>query len=88
MYKPTDGQISWLSYIPKYSFGDWLVISGYLSSLPVAHLSDDPRRRLVNTGDSTRIQDKLLRIPPGSLTCSVYSTVTRDLGLKSHPKDN
>ena len=31
---------------------------------------------------------KLLRIPPGSLTCSVYSTVTRDLGLPSHPKDN
>ena len=31
---------------------------------------------------------KLLRIPPGSLTCSAYSTVTRDLGLTSHPKDN
>ena len=26
-------------------------------------------------------------IPPGSLTCSVYSTVTRDLGLTAHPKD-
>ena len=31
---------------------------------------------------------KLLRAPPGSLTCSVYSTVTRDLGLTSHPKDS
>ena len=31
---------------------------------------------------------KLLRTPPGSLTCSVYSTVTRILGLKSHPRDN
>ena len=34
----------------------WLVISVYLSSLPVAHLSDAPRRRLVVTGDSARIQ--------------------------------
>ena len=25
--------------------------------------------------------------PPGSLTCSVYSTVTWDLCLTSHPKD-
>ena len=30
----------------------------YLSSLPVAHLSDGPRRRLVVTGDSARIQDE------------------------------
>ena len=30
---------------------------------------------------------KLLRNPPGSLTCSAYSTVTRDLGSTSHPKD-
>ena len=35
-----------------------LVISVYLSSLPVAHLSDDPRRRLVVTGNSARIQDE------------------------------
>ena len=35
-----------------------LVISVYLSSLPVAHLSDAPRRRLVVTGDSARIQDE------------------------------
>ena len=35
-----------------------LVFSVYLSSLPVAHLSDAPRRRLVVTGDSARIQDE------------------------------
>ena len=35
-----------------------LVISVYLSSLPVAHLSDAPRRRLVVTGGSARIQDE------------------------------
>ena len=33
-----------------------LIISVYLSSLLVAHLSDAPRRRLVVTGDSARIQ--------------------------------
>ena len=37
----------------------WLIISIYLSSLPVAHLSDAPRRRLVVTGDSARIQDEI-----------------------------
>ena len=37
---------------------DFLIISVYLSSLPVAHLSDAPRRRLVVTGDSARIQDE------------------------------
>ena len=30
----------------------------YLSSLPVVRLSDDPRRRLVVTGDSARVQDE------------------------------
>ena len=35
-----------------------LIISVYLSLLPVAHLSDAPRRRLVVTGDSARIQDE------------------------------
>ena len=35
-----------------------LVIYVYLSSLPVTHLSDAPRRRLVVTGDSARIQDE------------------------------
>ena len=36
-----------------------LVVSVHLSSLPVAHLSDAPRRRLVVTGDSARIQDEI-----------------------------
>ena len=31
---------------------------------------------------------KLLKALSGSLTCSVYNTVTPDLSLKSHPKDN
>ena len=35
-----------------------LIISVYLSSLPVAHLSDAPRRQLVVTGDSAKIQDE------------------------------
>ena len=35
-----------------------LIISVHLSSLPVAHLSDAPRRQLVVTGDSARIQDE------------------------------
>ena len=39
-----------------------------------SHLSDASRRRLVVTGDSAK---KLLRAPLGSLTCSVYSTVTQ-----------
>ena len=38
--------------------GKGLVISVYLSSLSVAHLSNGPRRRLVVTGDSARIQDE------------------------------
>ena len=52
-----------------------------LSSLLVAHLIDAPIRRLVVTGDSTRIQDEA---PPGSSVCSAYSTIKRDLGLTSH----
>ena len=36
----------------------YLFISIYLSSLPVAHLCNTPRRRLLVTGDSARIQDK------------------------------
>ena len=35
-----------------------LVVSVYLTSLPVAHLSEAPRGRLVVTGDSVRIQDE------------------------------
>ena len=65
-----------------------LVIFVYLSSLPVAHLSDALRRRLVVTGIVQEYRTKLLKAPPGSVTCSAYITVTRDLGLKSHPKDN
>ena len=30
---------------------------------------------------------KLLMVPPGYLTCSSNSTVTRNLSIKSHPKD-
>ena len=37
---------------------DWLIIFVYLSLLPVAHLSDASRRRLVVTGDSEKIQDE------------------------------
>ena len=40
----------------------WLVISSYLSSIPVAHLSDICRRKLVVTGDSARIQDETTEI--------------------------
>ena len=36
-----------------------LIISVYLSSRPVVHLSDAPRRRLVVTRDSARIQDEI-----------------------------
>ena len=36
----------------------WLLISVYLSSLPVSHLSDAPGRLLVVAGDSARIQDE------------------------------
>ena len=46
-----------MRYRPIYAI-DRLVISVYLSSLPVAHLSDAPRRWLVVTGDSARIQDE------------------------------
>ena len=62
----------------------WLLIYVCLLSLPVARLSDASRRRLVVTGDSARIQHETTRALPGSLMC----LVTRDLGLKSHPKDN
>ena len=77
-----------LCHLAAFSFrSSWLVISVYLSSQPVAHLSDAPRRRLVVTGIVQGYRTKLLRVPPGSLTCSTYSTVTRDLGLTSHPTD-
>ena len=35
-----------------------LIIFVYSSSLPVAYMSDAPRRRLVVTGDSAKIQDE------------------------------
>ena len=55
-----------------------LIIFVYLSSLPVAHLSDAPRRRLVVTGDSARIQDE---------TTENSAWFFSVLGLTSHPKD-
>ena len=42
-------------YIVRFFFS---FISVYLSSLPVAYLSDAPRGRLVVTGDSERVQDE------------------------------
>ena len=36
----------------------YMVIFVYLSSLPVAHLSDAPRRRLAVTGDNARKHDE------------------------------
>ena len=59
---------------------DWF---GYFRLFIVA-----PRRQLVVTGNSARYRTKLLRIQPGSFTCSEYSTVTWDLELTSHLKDN
>ena len=53
----------------------WLVISFYLSSLLVA-----PRTQLLRA-IVQGYRTKLLRPPPCSLTCSLYSIVTRDLGL-------
>ena len=44
-----------LRYPQNVRFG---VISVYLSPLPVMHLDDAPRRRLVVKGDSARIQDE------------------------------
>ena len=63
-----------------------LVISVYLSLLPVAYLSDAPRRRLVVTGDSARIQDETTESSTWLFNVLTYSTVTRDLGLTSRPK--
>ena len=60
----------------------WLVISIYLSSLSVVHQSNVPRRWLVVTGDSARIQDETTES-----FALFFNTVTRDLGLMSHPID-
>ena len=65
----------------------WFGYFVYSSSLPVAHLSDAPGRRLVVMGDSARIQDETTENSAWFFNVPVYSTVTRDLGLTSHPKD-
>ena len=59
---------------------------GLTTRPPVAHLSDTPRKWLLR-GIVQGYRTKLLRALPGCLTCLAYSTVTRDLGLTSHPKD-
>ena len=61
-----------------------LVTSVYLSSLPDA---PTPKDGYLLRGIVQGYRTKLLRAPPGSLTCPAYSTVKRDLGLMSHPKD-
>ena len=63
-----------MTFLP---FSACLFISAYLSLLPVSHLSDAPRRRLVVTGD--RVKGYRTKLP---------RAVTLGLGLKSHPKDN
>ena len=50
-------------------------------------MSDAPRKRLVLWWIVQGYRTKLLRATPGSLVCSVYSIVTWDLCLKSHPKE-
>ena len=57
---------------PAASVG-YFVISVNLLSLLVAHLSDAPRRRLVDTGMVQGYRTKLMRALPGSSTCLVYS---------------
>ena len=49
-----------------------------------------PRRRLVRMGDSARIQEETTESSAWffSMLGVHLSTVTRDLGLKSHPKDS
>ena len=54
-----------------------LVISVYLSSLLVTHLSDAPRRRLIITGNSARIQNKTTE----SSACSLILSQTTNFGL-------
>ena len=65
-----------------------LLVSVYLSSLPVAHVSDAPRRQLVVTGDSARIQDETTDSSAQFLRARLESTITGDLGLKSSPTKN
>ena len=54
----TDG-FNQVMFIQCWAYTELLVgFSVYLSSLPVSHLSNAPRRWLVVTGDSARIQDE------------------------------
>ena len=48
----------WILFTKYLAMKGPLIIFVYLSSLPVAHLSDAPRRRLIVKGDSARIQDE------------------------------
>ena len=63
----------------------WFLISVYSSWLP-AWATPQKDCQLLR-GIVQGYRTKLLRAPPGSLTCSAYSTVTRDLGLTFHPQD-
>ena len=46
------------------------------------------KRLLIVMGDNARIQDESARIQDETTKSSAaYSTITRDLGLTSHPKD-
>ena len=54
-----------LKSVGKILYPVLFVISVYLSSLPVAHLSDAPRRQLLR-GIVKGYRKKLLRAPPGS----------------------
>ena len=65
----------------------WLVVSIYLSSLPVAHLSHNPRRWLVVMVDSARTQDETTESSTLFFNVLACSTVAQDLCLMSHPKD-
>ena len=58
-------------------------------SLRLSHLGSTRRRRLVDTGDSARIQDETAECPACFFNVlGVYSAVIRDLILKSRPKGN
>ena len=64
----------------------FLVISIYLLSLMVAHLSDASSRQLVITRDSARIQDETTESSTWFFNILGVKHGARDLGLKSHPK--
>ena len=58
----------------RYQGWKIMFVSVYLSSQPVAHLSNAPRRLLIVTGNSARLQDKTTESSSGSLKSSVYTT--------------